>query len=108
MSESTDPDVAWPQILDALNARDLVLAKKLIWPHGMGEDWLYALAPMMEMRAGGYETSDPPLAVFCYEQARNLYRAQAAGATSGGEGLALMNTDRDHEIGRKIWLLKGG
>jgi hypothetical protein len=108
VSESTNPDVAWPQILDALAARDLELAKKLIWPRGAGEDWLYALAPMMEMRAGGYEQSDVALAIFCYEQARDLYRAQASGATSGGEGLALMNDDRDHELGRKIWLLKGG
>jgi len=108
MPESTDPDVAWPQILDALKARDLDALKKLIWPRGLGDDWLYAMAPMMEMRAGDYEKSDPELAIFCYEQARDLYRAQAAGATSGGEGLAMMNDTRDQELGRKIWLLKGG
>ncbi len=106
MSESTDPGVAWTQILDALASRDMELAKRLIWPRGVGEDWYYAMAPMMEMRGGSYEKSDPELAIFCYEQARGLYRAQASGATSGGEGMALMNEDRDHQLGRKIWLLK--
>ena len=108
MAESTDPDVAWPQILDALASRDMEAAKKLIWPRGAGVDWLYSIAPMMEMRAGWYEQSDPELAVFCYEQARTLYRSQAAGATSGGEGLAMMDENRDDELGRKIWRLKGG
>src|SRR5690348_6675559 len=108
MSTSTDPDVTWPQILDALAARDMELAKKLIWPSGAGEDWYTSMAPMLVMQGGGYEKSDPALAIFCYEQARDLYDGQATGATSGGEGLALMNEGRDRELGRKLWLLKGG
>ncbi len=108
MAESTDPDIAWPRILDALKARDFEALNKLVWPPGRGLDWLYAMAPMMENAGGWYEKSDPELAIFCYEQARDLYRGQAAGATSGGEGLAMMNESRDNELGRKIWLLKSG
>ena len=46
------------------------------------------------------------LAIFCYEQARELYLAQAGGATSGGEAMAMMNEANDRGLGRKIWLLK--
>src|SRR5258708_9328815 len=108
MSEPANPDVAWTKIVDAMGARDMELAARLIWPRGAGANWYYAMAPMMGMQGGVYEKSDPALAIFCYEQARDLYSAQASGATSGGEGLALMNEDRDHGLGRKIWLLKGG
>jgi hypothetical protein len=106
MSEYTDPDLAWPKILDALASRDVELLKTLLWPRRAGEDWYYSMAPMIENAGGGYEKSDTALALFCYEQARDLYIAQASGATSGGEGLAMMNEGRDRELGRKIWLLK--
>lgn len=106
MNESTDPDVAWPRILEALSSRDLQALKTLLWPPAASEDWYFSLAPMMENAAGGYEKSDPDLALFCYEQARSLYFAQAGGATSGGEGMAMMHETRGQEIGRKIWLLK--
>jgi hypothetical protein len=60
MSESADPDVAWPRIVAA---------------------------------------------IFCYQQARDLYMAQSGDATSGGEGMAMVNEVNDRGLGRKIWLL---
>jgi len=35
-----------------------------------------------------------------------LYEAENAGATSGGEGMALLMEGRGSHPGRKIWLLK--
>ena len=80
--------------------------QKLLWPRGASQDWFESMAPMVEHAAGGYEKSDRALAIFCYEQARDLYLAQAGGATSGGEAMAMMNEANDRGLGRKIWLLK--
>jgi hypothetical protein len=106
VSEAADPNVAWPLILDALSSRDMETLKKLLWPGGAAQDWFESMAPMIEHAAGGYEKSDRALAIFCYEQARELYLAQAGCATSGGEGMAMVNEANDHGLGRKIWLLK--
>lgn len=106
MNESTDPGIAWPRILEALSSRNVDALKTLLWPSGASEDWYFSMAPMIENAAAAYEKSDPELAIFCYEQARSLYLAPAAGATSGGEGMAMMSEGRGQEIGRKIWLLK--
>ncbi len=101
-------DAAWPLIVAALEKRDIVELKKLLWPPDAGAEWYDSMPAMIENAAGGYEKPDPELAIFCYEQARDLYRAQAVGATSGGEGLAMVNEGRDQHLGRKIWLLKSG
>lgn len=39
MNESTDPDIAWPRILEALSSRNLEALKMLLWPPGASEDW---------------------------------------------------------------------
>jgi len=59
-----------------------------------------------ESAGDGYARSDPARAIWCYEQARNLYEAENAGATSGGEGMALLMEGRGSHPGRKIWPLK--
>src|SRR5260370_27865012 len=106
MSELPDVNVAWPHILNALSSRDVDALQKLLWPSGASQDWYESMAPMIEHAAGGYEKSDRALAIFCYEQARNLYLAQAGGATSGGEGMAMMSAANDRGLGRNIWLLR--
>src|SRR5438128_1192307 len=106
MAESLDPVAVWPQILGALASGNTDLAHTLLWPPGAPQAWYEAMAPMMESAGGGYEKSNRELAIFCYEQARNLYQADSAGATSGGEGLAGMSEMRGSHLGRKIWLLK--
>ena len=106
MAEPPDPNSAWPEILHALAAKNMDLARELLWPPGAAQDWFYDLAPMMESAGGRYEDSDRALAIFCYEQAQGLYQAQSSGATSGGDGMAEMNEMRGSHLGRKIWLLK--
>jgi len=106
MPDTPDADAVWPQILNAFAAGNTDQVQKLLWPPGATPDWFDAMAPMMEMRGDGYAKSDRELAIFCYEQARALYQADSAGATSGGEGMAGMSEMRGSHLGRKIWLLK--
>ena len=106
MSDGLNPDAAWPKILDALASGNTEAARALLWPPGANQDWCSTIGPMMESAGGGYEKSNRDIAIFCYEQARDLYQAECSGATSGGEGLAAMSEMRGSELGRKIWLLK--
>jgi hypothetical protein len=77
-----------------------------LWHSGGAQDWFAAMAPIVEFAGDGLARSDRERAIWCYEQARNLYEADNAGATSGGEGIALQMEGRGSHLGRKIWLLK--
>jgi hypothetical protein len=96
----------WPKIREALDSGDTELARRLLWPPDVTQDWCSTMATRMEFAGGGFEKSNRPLAIFCYEQARNLYESESSGATSGGEGMANMSDMRGRELGHKIWLLK--
>ena len=104
----TPPDVnkAWPSIEEALASGNTDLARKLLWPADAGQDWYEEMAPKVESVGDGYSKSNRELAIFCYEQSRDLYRAHMSFATSGGEGMAAMSEMRGSHLGRKIWLLK--
>jgi len=94
------------QVLQFIRNGDLDQAKELLWLSGGTQDWFSTMAPIVESAGDGYARSDPARAVWCYEQARDLYEAENAGATSGGEGMALLMEGRGSHLGRKIWLLK--
>lgn len=106
MPAQTDPAIQWPQILDALASGNTNAAKQLIWPSGVDENWFHAMGPVMENAARGYEKSNLPLAIFCYEEARSLYAALATGATSAAEAMMLMDEKRDRALERKIQRLR--
>ena len=42
-----------------------VMVPHPVWPRGCAEEWLYALAPMMENVGGGYEKSNQSLLRAC-------------------------------------------
>ena len=94
------------QVLRCIQKGDLEQARELLWHSGGTQDWFSTVAPMVESAGDGYARSDPARAIWCYEQARDLYEAENAGATSGGEGMALVMAGRGSHLGRKIWLLK--
>ena len=94
------------RILELVKAGSLDEAHKLLWPGNSTQAWFEMMAPIMEAEGSGYERSNPLLAVWCYEQAKAMYEAEASGATSGGEGMAMMAESRGSHLGRKIWLLK--
>jgi hypothetical protein len=94
------------QVLQFIQNGDLEPAKKLLWHSGGTQDWFSTMAPLVENAGDGYARSDPARAIRCYERARDLYEAENAGATSGGEGMALLMEGRGSHLGRKIWLLK--
>jgi hypothetical protein len=94
------------QVLQFIHNGDLDQAKELLWHSGGTQDWFAAMALVLESAGDGLAQNDPPRAIWCYEQARNLFEADNAGATSGGEGMALQMEGRGSHLGRKIWLLK--
>jgi hypothetical protein len=94
------------QVLESIQNGDLEQATKLMWRSGGTQDWFAAMAPVLESAGDGYARSDPPRAIWCYERARDLFEADNAGATSGGEGMALLMEVRGSHLGRKIWLLQ--
>ena len=75
------------QVLQLIQNGDLEQARELLWHSGGTQDWFSTVAPMVESVGDGYTRSDPMRAIWCYEQARDLYEAENAGATSGGEGM---------------------
>jgi len=93
------------RVLDLVKAGSLNEAYKLLWPAD-SQAWCEMMGPIMEAEGSGYEPANPLLALWCYEQAKALYEAEVSGATSGGEGMALMTDGRGGHLGRKIWLLK--
>src|SRR5262245_20891297 len=101
-----DADAAWPKIAEALAAGRRDAVRELLWPPDVTQDWCATMAARMEDAGDCYAESDRALAISCYEQARELYRAEGSGATSGSEGLASMAEMRGSHLGRKIWLLK--
>jgi hypothetical protein len=106
MAYSLDPDAVWPQILEALHSGNTERAHDLLWPADGTCDWYLAMAPLMESAGDQIGSANTAVAIFCYEQARHLYETESAGATSGGEGMALTSQMRGSHLGRKIWLLK--
>ena len=94
------------RILELLKGGRLEEAGKLLWPAAATQAWFDMMAPVLEAEGSGYARANPRLAVWCYEQAKALYQADSSGATSGGEGMAMMAENRGSHLGRKIWLLK--
>ncbi len=103
---SSEVEERQSQVLQSIQNGNLEQAKNFLWRSGGTQDWFADMATVLETTGDGYGRSDPALAIWCYEQARDLYEADNAGATSGGEGMALMMEGRGSHLGRKIWLLK--
>ena len=94
------------QVMECVERGDLEEAKRLLWAEVTG-DWCASMAPVMESARDRHAKANRTLAIWCYEQARALYQAGLSGATSGGEGMAMMAEGRGSHLGRKIWLLGG-
>lgn len=71
----------------------------------LGSGPAFELAPLLESAGDRHAGSNRDLAIWCYRQARACHEADAAGATSGGEGLARMMENPGAHLGRKIWKL---